>query len=78
MHYLRSGHMYMFPAWHDIYAVLPCRLWWAPWRWELNTYWWLSTTRGLVIGEPNPIATNISKAECIGLIKMLGYNKDLI
>lgn len=63
--------MYMFPMSHEIYAVVPNRLWWAPWRWSLYVWQWASDVYG--IEEPTRIATNITKAECIGLIKLLGY-----
>lgn len=56
----------MFPIESAIYALVPYRLWWAPWRWNLGAYWWSDVGR-------KPIATNITKAECIGLMKLLGY-----
>ena len=59
--------MYMFPVSHDIYAVVPYRLWWAPWRWNLQVYWWTGINN---ITHPKPVATNITKAEVIGLIKI--------
>lgn len=63
--------MYMFPLSHDIYAVVPTRLWWAPWRWALSVYWF--GRNPFTISESQTIATNISKSEVIGLIKLLGY-----
>jgi hypothetical protein len=66
--------MYMFPVAHDIYAVVPYRLWWAPWRWNLQVYWWTETNN---ITHPKPVATNITKAECIGLMKLLGYEQEI-
>ena len=63
--------MYMFPMSHEIYAVVPTRLWWAPWRWKLRVYWWADV--GRITPSHTTIATNITKAECIGLIKLLGY-----
>lgn len=64
----------MFPLMHDIYAVVPFRLWWAPWRWKLGVYWWAVDHRP---GVPKYIATNISRAEVIGLIKLLGYKHEI-
>jgi len=72
---LRSGDMYMFPLSDDIYAVMPWRRWWAPWRWSLNVYRWERDP--FAISAAETIATNITKAECIGLIKILGYEHEL-
>jgi hypothetical protein len=66
--------MYMFPMSHDIYAAVPSRVWWAPWRWELRVYWWSDVVR--ITPSHTTIATNISKAECIGLMKILGYEQE--
>ena len=74
MRKLRAGVMYMYPIAHDIYAVVPHRVWWAPWRWELTVYWWVPDV-GMSEGET--LATNISKAECIGLMKTLGYEQEI-
>jgi hypothetical protein len=54
--------------------VVPHRVWWAPWRWALIVYWWVP---GADISEGEPITTNISKAECIGLMKTLGYQQEI-
>ena len=67
--------MYMFPMSHDIYAVVPVRLWWAPWRWKLQVCWWPEVDHLPV--PPKYIATNISRAEVIGLIKLLGYPHEI-
>lgn len=75
MRILRSGDMYMFPMLHEIYAVVPRRLWWAPWRWNLDAYMWGRTP--LTIFPAQTIATNITKAECIGLMKLLGYQHEI-
>ena len=71
--------MYMFPITHEIYAVAPFRLWWAPWRWALRAYWFRSRGAANYISytEEEIIATNISKAEVIGLIKLLGYPHEI-
>lgn len=67
--------MYMFPLTHDIYAAVPHRLWWAPWRWNLYVLNWSRTDPGF---DPDKlIATNISKSEVIGLIKLLGYPHEI-
>ena len=64
--------MYVFPMPHDIYAVVPYRLWWAPWRWRwrLVVYWWRDVHLGFL---DQTLAYNISKSEVIGLMKLLGY-----
>lgn len=64
----------MFPMMHDLYAVVAWRVWWAPWRWNLNAYWW---TKANTIIPPDRIATNITKADCIGLMKLLGYEQEI-
>ena len=67
--------MYVFPIESDIYAAVPTRLWWAPWRWALDVYVW--ERNPFTISEARTIATNVTKAECIGLMKLLGYPKEL-
>jgi hypothetical protein len=66
--------MYMFPLVHDLYAAVPSRVWWAPWRWSLDVYRWEGVNN---ITRPERIATNITKAECIGLMKVLGYEQEI-
>lgn len=75
MRILRGGDMYLFPMSHEIYAVVPWRIWWAPWRWALAAYMWERDP--FAISEAQTIATNISKAECIGLMKILGYLEEI-
>jgi len=77
MRTLRSGEMYMFPTSHDIYAAVPSRVWWAPWRWSLSVVWWDVSQSDNYITATKDIATNISKAECIGLMKTLGYEQEI-
>jgi hypothetical protein len=67
--------MYMFPMSSDIYAAVPSRVWWAPWRWTLDVYRWERDP--FAISAARTIATNISKAECIGLMKTLGYEEEI-
>jgi hypothetical protein len=66
--------MYMFPMSHDIYAAVPSRVWWAPWRWSLAAIYWVNPADFTPL---RTIATNITKAECIGLIKLLGYEHEI-
>jgi|LakMenE01Jun11ns_1017448.scaffolds.fasta_scaffold9949280_8 hypothetical protein len=66
--------MYMFPLSHDIYAAVPQRVWWAPWRWSLGVIYWRSPAD---FAPLRTIATNLTKAECIGLIKLLGYPHEI-
>ena len=65
----------MFPIECDIYTVVPWRIWWAPWRWNLDAYMWERDP--FAISEAQTIATNITKAECIGLMKLLGYQHEI-
>jgi hypothetical protein len=66
--------MYMFPIDSDIYAAMPWRRWWAPWCWALDVYRW---GPAFAILEAQTIATNISRAEVIGLMKLLGYEQEI-
>lgn len=69
----------MFPVSHDIYAVVPTRLWGAPWRWNLTVYRFVPNTAAnhVAYTEDEIVATNITKAECIGLMKLLGYEQEI-
>lgn len=63
----------MFPMSNDIYAAFPTRLWWAPWRWSLSVCRWVDGN----LNVTETIATNINKAEVIGLMKLLGYPHEI-
>lgn len=65
----------MFPIESDIYAVAVHRVWWAPWRWNLYVYRWKHDP--FIVSDEEPVAANITKAECIGLIKILGYPHEI-
>jgi hypothetical protein len=65
----------MFPIETDIYAACPTRLWWAPWRWKLHVHRWKRNP--FTISAAETIATNLSWAEVIGLIKLLGYPHEI-
>jgi uncharacterized protein (DUF2237 family) len=65
----------MFPMSNDINAAFPTRLWWAPWRWSLSVCRWNDVYRNF--NAPETIATNINKAEVIGLMKLLGYPHEI-
>ena len=65
----------MFPIENDIYAATPWRRWWAPWRWALDVHRW--ERNPFAISEAETIATNLSRAEVIGLIKLLGYPHEI-
>ena len=69
----------MFPLTHEIYAVAPTRLWWAPWRWALRIYWFRARSAASFFSyiEDEIVATNLSRAEVIGLIKLLGYHHEI-
>jgi len=71
MRYLQSGAMYMLPLDSPWYALMPTRIWYKPWRWDLN----------VVLNSPHldehltTIASNIRRDELIGLMKIMGvYN----
>lgn len=74
---LRSGDMYLFPLSSDMYAATPFRLWWAPWRWALTVYWYRQLSGPYFDTVDEVVATNISKSEVIGLIKLIGYPHEL-
>jgi hypothetical protein len=69
--------MYMFPMMHDIYAAIPSRVWWAPWRWSLAVVRWNRSRSNDYITPFETIAINITKAEVIGLMKLLGYQHEI-
>lgn len=83
MRTLRSGYMYSFPIESGIYAAMPWRRWWTPWRWNLDVYRWghddprTAGAGAFHIARAETIATNITKAECIGLMKLLGYPEEI-
>lgn len=67
----------MFPIESDIYAAVPRRVWWAPWRWSLAVVWWDVSGSDAYTTTAEDLATNLTKAECIGLIKLLGYEQEI-
>jgi len=75
MRKLISGSMYMLPIESYIYAVAPRRLWWAPWLWSLTAWRWAGDYSS--IENPELVATKLTKAECIGLMKILGYAQEI-
>lgn len=56
--------MYMLPMSSEWYGLAPHRVWWKPWRYDLIA--------APLYGEWVCIAHDISKAECIAIMKMLG------
>lgn len=74
MRRFQPGTIYLFPITSSIYGVCPSRVWWAPWRWSLDVYYW---TAHDTIADPLRVADNISKANVIGLIKLLGYPHEI-
>jgi hypothetical protein len=61
---MRCGFVYMSPIESDVYGYVPTRIWWKPWRISL---------RALYYDRPDAIiATNLTHAECMGLLKILG------
>lgn len=79
---LVHGDMYMAPISFEDgapYAYVPKRIWWKPWRWNLQVLRYTTTKQGAI-----PIAArhmfygvadvvyNLSKLEAIGLMKLYG------
>ena len=64
---MRSSELYMvkFDLNSDLYACVPRRIWWKPWRWDLY-----------ILRHPlqhnREVVCNLSKGETIGLMKL--YN----
>ncbi len=66
---LVSGDIYMAPISvlpDAVYAYVPKRIWWKPWRWNLY-----------ILGYPPrnkyfEVVYNLSKLEAIGLMKLRG------
>lgn len=61
---MQSGYVYLPPIDSLVYGYVPTRIWWKPWRFSL---------RALHYKAPDEIiATNLTHAECVGLLKILG------
>lgn len=61
---MQSGYIYLTPLMSGVYGYVPTRIWWKPWRISL---------RALHYNGPDEvIATNLTHAECMGLLKILG------
>ena len=58
----------MMPLDNQYYALIPQRIWYKPWRWDLDA----------VLNSPHldehstTIVSNIRRAEIIGLMKIMG------
>jgi len=70
---MRSGGMYMMPLDNPFYALIPKRRWYAPWLWDLECMEIISTGGGKYeTYEPHILASNLRRAEVLGMMKMLG------
>jgi hypothetical protein len=70
---LRSGGMYMMPLDNPFYALIPKRRWYAPWLWDLECMEIVNTGGGVFeTDELRILASNLRRAEVLGMMKMLG------
>ena len=74
---MQSGNMYMMPLDSPWYALVPTRIWYKPWRWDLNGYLLHQRhNQAVVYDSPDSrIASNIRHDEIIALMQIMGaYN----
>lgn len=75
---MQSGNMYLMPVDSPWYALMPTRIWYTPWRWNLQgalipARLWHTPWRAAVFeSEYTPIASNIRHDEIIALMKLMG------
>lgn len=70
---MRSGSLYLMPFDSQYYALIPTRRWYAPWVWDLHCVEWLDQSHGQGRWTATqPLASNLRRAEVIGMMKMLG------
>ena len=62
---MRCGFVYLAHIESDVYGYVPTRIWWKPWRISLRALYYDGTPDAV-------IATNLTHAECVGLLKILG------
>ena len=63
---MKSNHMYLTLFGTPYYSLIPTRIWYKPWRWNLvGTD--LYNSGGYII-----LATNVTHDEALGLMKILG------
>jgi hypothetical protein len=71
---MQSGNMYMMPLDSPWYALVPTRIWYKPWRWNLDGYLLPSRIRSAVVynADTRPLASNIRYDETIALMQIMG------
>ena len=69
---LYSGGMYMMPLDSPFYALIPKRRWYAPWLWDLECIEIIGYGRVFETDEARILASNLRRAEVLGMMKMLG------
>jgi hypothetical protein len=68
---MKSGSMHMMPLDSQWYALMPTRIWYKPWRWDLIGV----MTSPHLDAHNATIASNIRRKEIIGLMQIMGaYN----
>lgn len=71
---MQSGNMYLMPVDSPWYALMPTRIWYTPWRWNLHGALLHRRLGQAAIfeSEYTPIASNIRHDEIIALMKLMG------
>jgi len=70
---LYSGGMYMMPLDSPFYALIPKFRGYAPWVWDLECIEIVDTGGGVFeTDEARILASNLRRAEVLGMMKMLG------
>ena len=64
---MKSNHMYMTLFDTPWYALVPKRIWYKPWRWNL-----VGIPTWFGYEENVTLASNVTYDEAIGLMKILG------
>ena len=74
---MQSGNMYMMPLDSPWYALVPTRIWYKPWCWNVHGALLHQRREQAVVYESDrtPIASNIRRDELIALMQIMGaYN----
>ena len=74
---VKSGYMYLnaryFEGTDNIYAYVPNRIWWKPWRWSVRRVLLLEEvpTKGAEDAPSEYLLHDASKAQVLGMFKLL-------
>lgn len=74
---MKSGHMYMMPLDSPWFALMPTRIWYKPWRWNLHGALLHKRLGQAAVydSDHTPIASNIRRDELTALMQIMGaYN----